>query len=56
MGDTLALCYHAVSDRWPAGFAVPAAQIERQVDRHVREHHGVFQRYEEILVHEASRS
>ena len=20
MGDTLALCYHAVSDRWPAGF------------------------------------
>ena len=31
MGDTLALCYHAVSDRWPAGFAVPAAQIEWQV-------------------------
>ena len=28
MGDTLALCYHAVSDRWPAGFAVPAARIE----------------------------
>ena len=29
-----------------------AAQVERQVDRHVREHDGVFQRYEQILVHE----
>ena len=33
-----------------------AAQIERQVHRHVREDDGVFQRYEEILVHEASPS
>ena len=32
------------------------AQVERQVHRHVREDDGVFQRYEEILVHEASRS
>ena len=31
MTDVLSLCYHAVSDRWPAGFAVSADQIERQV-------------------------
>lgn len=31
MTDVLALCYHAVSDDWPAGFAVPADHIERQV-------------------------
>lgn len=31
MSDVLALCYHAVSDDWPAGFAVPAGHIERQV-------------------------
>jgi peptidoglycan/xylan/chitin deacetylase (PgdA/CDA1 family) len=31
MGDVLALCYHAVSNTWPAGFAVSAEQIERQV-------------------------
>ena len=31
MSDVLALCYHAVSGNWPAGFSVPAEQIERQV-------------------------
>ena len=31
MSDVLVLCYHAVSDVWPAGFAVPAHQIEQQV-------------------------
>ena len=31
MSDVLVLCYHAVSDCWPAGFAVPARHIERQV-------------------------
>lgn len=27
----LVLCYHAVSDRWPHGLAVPAAALERQL-------------------------
>ncbi|MCB0875114.1 MAG: polysaccharide deacetylase family protein [Solirubrobacterales bacterium] len=31
MTDVLVLCYHGVSDVWPAGSAVPAAQIERQI-------------------------
>lgn len=31
MSDVLALCYHAASHDWPAGFSVPAEQIERQV-------------------------
>jgi len=31
MSDILSLCYHAVSDTWPAGFAVSADRIERQV-------------------------
>jgi peptidoglycan/xylan/chitin deacetylase (PgdA/CDA1 family) len=31
MNDVLVVCYHAVSDDWPAGFAVPADQIERHV-------------------------
>jgi peptidoglycan/xylan/chitin deacetylase (PgdA/CDA1 family) len=31
MGDVLVLCYHAVSDDWPAGFAVSADQLGRQV-------------------------
>lgn len=31
MSDVLVLCYHAVSDVWPAGFAVPAHHIEQQV-------------------------
>jgi peptidoglycan/xylan/chitin deacetylase (PgdA/CDA1 family) len=31
MSDVLALCYHAVSRDWPAGFSVPPEQIERQV-------------------------
>jgi peptidoglycan/xylan/chitin deacetylase (PgdA/CDA1 family) len=28
---SLVLCYHAVSDNWPAMFAVPADRIERQL-------------------------
>lgn len=31
MSDVLALCFHAVSRDWPAGFSVPAEQIERHV-------------------------
>lgn len=31
MRRVLTLCYHGVSDTWPARFAVPAAHIERQV-------------------------
>jgi peptidoglycan/xylan/chitin deacetylase (PgdA/CDA1 family) len=31
MGDVLVLCYHAVSERWPAVFALSAERIERQV-------------------------
>ena len=31
-------------------------QVEREVDRHVREHDGVVKGYEQILVHSASRS
>jgi peptidoglycan/xylan/chitin deacetylase (PgdA/CDA1 family) len=31
MKDVLVLCYHAVSDRWPAPLALPAERIERQV-------------------------
>jgi len=31
MGDVLVLCYHAVSERWPAPLALPAEQIESQV-------------------------
>jgi peptidoglycan/xylan/chitin deacetylase (PgdA/CDA1 family) len=30
-GDRLVLCYHAVSDRWPAALAVSPRQLEEQV-------------------------
>ena len=32
MGDRLALCYHAVSDNWPAALAVTPAQFESQLN------------------------
>ena len=31
MNDTLSLCYHAVSDDWPADLAMPAARMREQV-------------------------
>lgn len=31
MGDTLVLCYHAVSERWPADLSVTPDALERQV-------------------------
>jgi peptidoglycan/xylan/chitin deacetylase (PgdA/CDA1 family) len=31
MGDVLVLCYHAVSDRWPAMMALPEGRLERQL-------------------------
>jgi peptidoglycan/xylan/chitin deacetylase (PgdA/CDA1 family) len=31
MNDVLVLCYHAVSDRWPADFAVTPLQLENQL-------------------------
>ena len=31
MSDVLALCYHAVSERWPADFAVTPEELERQL-------------------------
>jgi peptidoglycan/xylan/chitin deacetylase (PgdA/CDA1 family) len=31
MSDVLVICYHAVSDRWPAVLAMPAERIESQV-------------------------
>jgi peptidoglycan/xylan/chitin deacetylase (PgdA/CDA1 family) len=34
VGDVLVLCYHAVSDGWPADFAVTPAQLEYQL-RHL---------------------
>jgi peptidoglycan/xylan/chitin deacetylase (PgdA/CDA1 family) len=30
--DVLVLCYHAVSDSWPADLAIPARQLERQLE------------------------
>ena len=30
------LCYHAVSDRWPADFAVTPAQLEYQLQHLLR--------------------
>ena len=37
MGDVLVLCYHAVSERWPAVFALSAERIERQVTTLLRQ-------------------
>src|SRR6188472_1344041 len=31
MGDVLVLCYHAVSERWPAAFALSSERIELQI-------------------------
>jgi peptidoglycan/xylan/chitin deacetylase (PgdA/CDA1 family) len=31
VSDVLALCYHAVSERWPADFAVTPEELERQL-------------------------
>ncbi len=33
MSDTLVLCYHAVSDSWPASLAVSADQLRTQLER-----------------------
>lgn len=33
MSDTLVLCYHAVSDSWPAPLAVSADQLRSQLER-----------------------
>lgn len=33
MADTLVLCYHAVSDSWPAPLAVSAGQLRTQLER-----------------------
>lgn len=30
-GDTLILCYHAISDRWPAALAITLAQLREQL-------------------------
>jgi peptidoglycan/xylan/chitin deacetylase (PgdA/CDA1 family) len=32
MSDVLVLCYHAVSDSWPAMLAVPGERLERQLE------------------------
>ena len=31
MGDTLVLCYHAISDDWQAGLGVPPTRLEEQL-------------------------
>lgn len=31
MSDVLVLCYHAVSERWPAALSIPPEEIERQL-------------------------
>jgi peptidoglycan/xylan/chitin deacetylase (PgdA/CDA1 family) len=31
-GDTLILCYHAISDRWPAALAITLAQLRGQLE------------------------
>jgi peptidoglycan/xylan/chitin deacetylase (PgdA/CDA1 family) len=36
MGDTLVLCYHAVSERWPAALSVTPERLERQLRLLVR--------------------
>jgi peptidoglycan/xylan/chitin deacetylase (PgdA/CDA1 family) len=36
MSDLLALCYHAVSDRWPAALSVTPVALERQLARLAR--------------------
>lgn len=36
MSDVLVLCYHAVSDRWPAGMAVAPDRLEEQLGSLVR--------------------
>lgn len=36
MSDTLVLCYHAVSDSWPASLAVSADQLRTQLERLVK--------------------
>lgn len=36
MSDTLVLCYHAISDSWPASLAVSADQLRTQLERLVR--------------------
>jgi peptidoglycan/xylan/chitin deacetylase (PgdA/CDA1 family) len=33
VGDTLILCYHAVSESWPADLSLPPAEFERQIGR-----------------------
>ena len=33
MGDPLVLCYHAVSERWPAPLSVTPDAFERQLRR-----------------------
>jgi peptidoglycan/xylan/chitin deacetylase (PgdA/CDA1 family) len=32
-GDTLILCYHAVSEDWPADLSLPPVEFERQISR-----------------------
>ena len=36
MSDTIVLCYHAVSERWPAALSVTPETFERQLDLLVR--------------------
>ena len=36
MSDTIVLCYHAVSPRWPAALSVTPQAFERQLERLVR--------------------
>jgi peptidoglycan/xylan/chitin deacetylase (PgdA/CDA1 family) len=33
VSDTLVLCYHAISDSWPASLALPADQLRTQLER-----------------------
>lgn len=37
MNDVLVLCYHAVSERWPAALSITPAAFERQIGGLVRE-------------------
>ena len=42
MSDVLVLCYHAVSERWPAPLSVTPEQLDRQLSLlHRRGFHGV---------------
>jgi peptidoglycan/xylan/chitin deacetylase (PgdA/CDA1 family) len=36
MGDVIVLCYHAVSDSWPAALSVTRRELEQQMQRLVR--------------------